>query len=129
MFRIPGPFKSYKISSRKVKVNGVEYDAAFPEKHSRIKGVVVNGTSGKVDSQHNTARYMDGWLKVLVMRKGERKWEEIYDGSYNASPQNYRAIFPLLYELEDKKTKKEFVVGLLREQLKEAESELEKLSK
>jgi hypothetical protein len=93
-------YPEYKYKEKKVKIQGKEYVAVFPLKHSAVKGVVsecINKNAG--DSYANISDYHE---TLFVLKKGENAWKKLYEGKKNECPKEYEleGYFPLLFSLE-----------------------------
>jgi len=93
---------TYKYKEEKVKLDGRVFKAVFPEKHSRVKGLIFEF----IDSNyHDSFGGRPNWVRQMyVMWKGTNKWQWIMD----ADPDYTWAgcgmgIFTVLCNLEDQK--------------------------
>ena len=68
----------YKLSNKKVTIKGKKYKAYFPNKHSRVSGIVIECWDENAGDSY--ANITDYHSKVYVLWKGDKDWKEIHNG-------------------------------------------------
>lgn len=97
--------KEYKYKESKRKINGIKHDVIIPEKHSTIQALILETKDLNAwDDYANITRWH---TLCMVLKKDEKEWETIYDGSTRGFNINDKSlggsgIFPALLQLEKK---------------------------
>lgn len=128
--------KEYEYETKRVKIEGKEYDAIFPKKHTRIKAFVREyRDSNAGDSWANISDWV-GECYVLWKDDNDEKWECLHNGrgGFYIGKEYIEmkdGIFKVLFELESNKFKKAHLkrreISHLKEQQKRINKRLEEL--
>ena len=127
-------YQKYIYLKEKVSLEGETYEAMYPEKHSRVKGLIFR----TVDKNNYNGWGAIPWVhtKCFVLWKGKKNWEKIFDGhpsefnlgNFNAKNGGY---FPLLFELESEKIRDNYLrkqeIKTIKREIKQKTGRLENL--
>lgn len=97
--------KEYKYTEVKRIINGKKYNVIIPEKHSTIDALLYEVKDLNAwDQWANISNYH---TLCMVLRKGEKRWENLYNGSssyfeLNGINMKNKGIYHVLVQLEKK---------------------------
>ena len=126
--------KNYTYKETTRIINKQKHTAIIPDKHSTIDALILETKDLNAwDSWANITRYH---TLCLILRKGERKWETIYDGpthsfAVNGTYLGNVGIYSVLFQLENEKTRnsyrKKAEIKELKDRIKKDTKRLQKL--
>jgi hypothetical protein len=127
--------KEYKYTEKSVQIKGKKYNGIFPEKHSVIDGLIFEVVDENADD--TWANIPDYHTFCAIKRKGEKKWEIIFEGkSYDFEVNGIKlgtmnGIYDALFELEDKNIRDKTILDneivFLKKRIKEDTKRLKEL--
>jgi len=126
----------YNGKREKIKIDNKEYDAFFPNRHSRVKGIIYSYNRWNVNSKDSYANipFIKEHIRLYVLWKGEKEWEKIIDGNKNNS--SYSTYYPLnnppdsyAYLLKQMETKSKQEKIRLKEREKELKNKIKEYNK
>ncbi|MDD5133121.1 MAG: hypothetical protein PHD81_02660 [Candidatus Nanoarchaeia archaeon] len=127
----------YKIRRERIGFEGQQrdYEAIYPEKHSRIKGIILNYWDDNKDDSYANRKDYHSVCEVLY--KGDIFWKKVFDGRGlyfkidNVEINANDSIDEILLKLEDEKTREKLVkkdrISELKVLIKKSKRELKSL--
>lgn len=126
--------KEYNISEKIKKVNNEKHIVVIPEKHSNIKALILE--TRDLNAWDDWANITNYHTLCMVLKKGEKEWETLHDGSTHTFKINgvYAkgvGILNVLFLLETEKVRNNFIkkteITNLKNRIKKDSKRLKKL--
>ena len=114
---------NYNCDVKKVDINGRDYDAYFPKKHTTLRGIISN--FWREDDWDGYGPTQTHYLKIFILRKRKENWENLYKGLYHKAPGEYQVgdVNGLLFNFEKESFKN---IYLAQEKINTLENSIEK---
>lgn len=121
--------KEYKFKEEIKIVNNQKHEVIIPEKHSTIDALILKTIN--LNAWDDWANIPNWHTLCKVLKKGEKDWETLYDGSTRGFKINdiivrSLGIYNVLYLLENRKVRNNI---FKKEQIKELENRIKKDTK
>lgn len=121
--------KEYKFKEEIKIVNNQKHEVIIPEKHSTIDALILKTID--LNAWDDWANITNWHTLCMVLRKGEKVWETLYDGSTREFKINgvyigHTGIFNILFQLESEKVKNRYEK---KAEIKELEDRIKKDTK
>jgi hypothetical protein len=102
--------KEYTYKEKILTINKVKHKVIFPENHSSIDALFYKVVD--LNAWDDYANITNWHTLCMVLRKGKKEWEKIYEGSTRNFKINGKiigtcGIFNLLFQLENEKVRNE----------------------